>query len=136
MGKLKVKIIVECVSLKHLYMLKITFGILVMMLSFQGYSQTQMELNEMEYNHFKKQDAELNKAYKQLVAIITIQKDKELLVKAQRAWVAFRDAHCAFTESAYEGGSMQPLVYNGCMTEATLQRIKELKALLEERSPK
>lgn len=116
--------------------MKYTLGILCFLYSLQGFAQTQFELNEKEAKQYKAKDAELNKVYKKLVSLLQSPQEREMLLKAQRIWISYRDAHCAFTESAYEGGSMQPMVYFGCMTETTNQRIKELKALIEERAPK
>lgn len=116
--------------------MKILFCLLAIFFSVDGFTQTQYEMNEKEANNYKVKDAELNKVYKRLISLLELPKEKEMLIKAQRNWILYRDAHCAFTESAYEGGSMQPMVYFGCMTEITNQRIKELKALIEERSPR
>ncbi len=98
-------------------------------------AQTQLELNEAEAKNYQLKDAELNKVYKKLVTMLK-SKDKQLLLKSQRAWIAFRDSHCAFAASSYEGGSMQPSVHMGCLSELTEKRIIELKALIEDRSPK
>jgi uncharacterized protein YecT (DUF1311 family) len=49
------------------------------------------------------------------------------LVKAQRTWITFRDTHCRFTASSYEGGSLQLLLSAMCMRDITEQRIKQLK---------
>ena len=51
-------------------------------------------------NAYKKADAELNVLYRQITARLKDDKaTTELLVAAQRAWVAFRDAECAFSAS-------------------------------------
>jgi uncharacterized protein YecT (DUF1311 family) len=115
---------------------RIVFCLFFVAVYCNSYSQTQMELNEKEANNFKAKDAELNKVYKRLAAMITMPKEKDMLLKAQRAWISYRDSHCALTESAYDGGSVQPLVYFACMREVTEQRIKELKALIDDRSQK
>jgi len=96
-----------------------------------AFSQTQMELNAEANGKYKKADAELNKVYKELVALLSPER-KALLVKAQRAWITFRDTHCRFTDSSYEGGSMQPMIYAMCMQEITEQRVKQLKQEKEE----
>ena len=59
-------------------------------------SQTQAEMNRDACEKFKKSDAKLNQAYKRILA--DYQKDKLFIEKmklAQRAWLAFRDAHLA-----------------------------------------
>ncbi|ANE51569.1 lysozyme inhibitor LprI family protein [Flavisolibacter tropicus] len=96
-----------------------------------AFSQTQMELNQQADKKYKKADAELNKVYKELAALLTPER-KALLVKAQRAWITFRDTHCQFTDSGYEGGSIQPMIYSLCMQELTEQRTKQLKAEKDE----
>jgi uncharacterized protein YecT (DUF1311 family) len=116
--------------------MKIFFWFISIWLSLHSYSQTQIEMNEEEVHNYKVKDAELNKVYKKLINLLQFSTEKELLVKAQQIWISYRDAHCAFAESSYEGGTMQPMVYFGCMTETTKQRIKDLNALIAERSPK
>ena len=53
---------------------------------------------------------------------------KQLLVAAQKAWIAFRDAECAFAVSSSEGGSIYPMEYSLCLEDQTKKRIKELQA--------
>jgi uncharacterized protein YecT (DUF1311 family) len=43
----------------------------------------------------KRQDARLNENYKRLMSKLTEERKKALL-EAQRAWIMFRDANCAF----------------------------------------
>ena len=58
---------------------------------------SQAELNECYGNAYKKADAELNVLCRQITARLKDDKaTTKLLVAAQRAWVAFRDAECAF----------------------------------------
>jgi len=52
---------------------------------------------------------------------------RKLLLTAQRSWLAYRNAHCAFIASATEGGSAQPMIRAMCMEELTTQRNKELQ---------
>lgn len=91
-----------------------------------AFSQTQMELNRDAAAAYKKADKELNQVYNQLVAMLN-EKEKARLVKAQRAWITFRDAHAHFSAGMYEGGSMQPLMHATAMKEVTMQRIEQLK---------
>lgn len=95
--------------------------------SFFCFAQTQMEINQQAANDYKKADLELNKVYKQLLLMTKDQKKKELLVKAQRAWINYKEAHCKYEESSYEGGSIQPTIYYTCLQEVTEERIKQLK---------
>jgi uncharacterized protein YecT (DUF1311 family) len=53
------------------------------------------------------------------------------LTKAQRAWIVYRDAECAFATSAVADGSAYPLVANGCLTDLTEARTQDLEAFLQ-----
>jgi uncharacterized protein YecT (DUF1311 family) len=101
-----------------------------------AFAQTQMEINQEAADKYKKADLDLNKVYKQLMSITKDQKKKDLLIKAQRAWIIYKEAHCNYEESFYEGGSMQPTVYFSCLQEVTEERIKQLKVAIEENKDK
>jgi len=79
----------------------------------------------------QKADAELNASYRQIRERLKGDAAKtDLLAKAERAWVAFRDAECAFAASGVEGGSVQPTVLAGCRADLTQKRVEELKEYL------
>jgi uncharacterized protein YecT (DUF1311 family) len=99
-------------------------------------AQTQLELNEKASTDYKKADIQLNIQYKKLLNLLGDSKDKERLRQAQRSWIQYRDAHCTLAESAYEGGSLQPLIYFNAMKELTEQRVLTIKSLIEDFSPK
>ena len=80
---------------------------------------TQMEMNQCAANEYRSADKELNSFYSKL------EKSKEL-VSAERAWIAYRDAECAYQVKAVEGGSMAPLVQASCLADLTKQRLKQL----------
>lgn len=90
-----------------------------------GNASTQMAMNECAIKAFEAADMELNAVYQQLTAKLDGD-DKALLTTAQRAWIAFRDGHCAFVGSASEGGSIQAMVVNQCMTQVTQQRTEQI----------
>jgi uncharacterized protein YecT (DUF1311 family) len=96
-------------------------------------AQTQLELNQNAAKKYQKSDAKLNQIYNQLMKI-SEPSEKKLLVQAQKNWLKFRDAHCNFEISAYQGGSIQPLIYSDCLTECTETRIKQLKNALKEKN--
>ncbi len=81
---------------------------------------------------YKKADAELNRVYKQLMAILD-KNEKLLLIQAEKDWIKYRDSHCKFDASQYEGGSIQPLIYSTCLEELTRKRIAEIKAGIKKR---
>lgn len=100
--------------------------------STQMHAQSQSEMNMQALKSYEEADAELNKVYKELVALLD-SKEKALLVKAQREWIKFRDADCVFVANDFEGGSMQPLIYSTCLESNTKQRTAQLKSILEDR---
>jgi uncharacterized protein YecT (DUF1311 family) len=95
------------------------------------YAQTQAEMNQTAAQGYYKADAELNKVYKILLSKLD-EKGKSLLIKAENDWIKYRDSHCKFEASFYEGGSMQPMIYSGCLESETINRIKELKEAIKE----
>jgi len=74
----------------------------------------------------KLQDAALNAAYRTLTADMTPEQ-KAGLQKAQRAWIAFRDADCAARYSP-DWGTMSTIDANFCMLRRTTERTIELEA--------
>lgn len=54
------------------------------------------------------------------------------LLKAQRAWIDYRDGHCGAEGAQYAGGSIRPLIENSCKAQMTRMRTEELLLLLEE----
>ncbi len=75
-------------------------------------------------------DDALNTAYGALVKEPSMADRLDKLRAAERSWVAYRDAECAFEGSGYEGGSMQPMVIEGCAQGLTEHRTAELKKAL------
>lgn len=55
----------------------------------------------------------------------------DTLLAAQRAWIAFRDAHCASEGYLFRGGSAEPMVVSGCKAGLTRERTLQLRALVE-----
>ncbi|ACL96551.2 lysozyme inhibitor LprI family protein [Caulobacter vibrioides] len=72
------------------------------------------------------QDARLNRAYQAALMRLERPRQKAALQKAQRAWIAFRDADCA----AYvdeDWGSLARVEANQCVLDRTRQRAEELE---------
>lgn len=51
------------------------------------------------------------------------------LLAAQRAWIAFRDAHCASEGYWARGGSLEPLLVSTCKSALTQARTAQLRDL-------
>ena len=105
--------------------------------------QTQLALTMCAGQEFEKADAELNAQYK-LTRDVMRREDAEAdetakgaenaLVQAQRAWIAYRDAHCISDGFEARGGTMEPMVVAKCQAEATRKRTEELKTLVNNMS--
>lgn len=90
---------------------------------------TQMDMNICAAQDFKRSDALLNQAYQQKMAQLSPEA-KTLFKTAQRSWITYRDNDCKFMASGVEGGSVQPMIYSGCLQQKTEQRTKEITAIL------
>jgi len=80
-------------------------------------------------------DAVLNKVYKQLLTVLD-DREKNLLITAQRNWIAFRDTECEF-EARYTGsGTDAAMNYPATAQRLTEARTADLRQVLHDRSPK
>lgn len=96
-----------------------------------GDEATQAGMNSCAAEQLKTADTALNKVYQQIIHRLGDDADTvKLLRDAQRAWVDFRDKHCAFTASGVAGGSVFPFIHDGCLAEVTEARTKELDTFL------
>lgn len=94
-------------------------------------ASTQTDLNLCADQAYRKSDADLNAAYKEVTERL---KDSKAaltqLQTAQKAWLFFRDAECAFSSAGVTGGSAYPMVLSQCLDKLTQARTKELRAYL------
>ena len=90
----------------------------------------QTVLNECADAGFRAADAKLNAAYRAVTRRLTEDSARPSLVEAQRAWIRFRDAECAFDTNVYEGGSIRPMLFSQCLTRVTDQRTADLNDYL------
>lgn len=89
-----------------------------------GATQNMVECIDAEV---RRQDARLNKAYKELMTDLTAPRIKRLQ-DAQRAWLKFRDSNCAFYYDP-EGGTIARVNAVTCMMNLTASRAKELASV-------
>jgi len=95
-----------------------------------GRAQTQTEMNIQAAADFQKADARLN----QLLAGLKKKYADETQAgfqKAQDAWHRFVEEECAFENQGTVGGSVHRMGVVQCETRFTLQRVKDLKRLLD-----
>ncbi len=101
---------------------------------------TQSAMTQCAQQSFAKADALLNAEYRQTMAIMR-KLDAEpgshpagdtrpgyaaALTEAQRAWIAFRDAHCRTMGYQMRGGSAEPMLVWGCRETLTRDRTEQL----------
>jgi uncharacterized protein YecT (DUF1311 family) len=78
-------------------------------------------------------DKELNVVWKELTKPAP-DADPEFsaaVLKAQRAWIAYRDGQCEVAGFEARGGSMEPMIVGLCLAEMTRARTKELQRLVD-----
>lgn len=91
----------------------------------------QATMNECADKALKASDTELNALYKQIEARLKDDQDKtKLLISAQKAWIAFRDAECNFSATGVAGGSVYPMIVLQCRDGLTQNRVKDFKNYL------
>lgn len=89
-------------------------------------AQTQADMNICSSEAYDRADKALNEAYKAAIAQATqLWGSPNKMRDAQRAWIAYRDKACAVYEYP-DGGSIQPLLINECMTKVTQDRTDDL----------
>ncbi|HEY4940237.1 MAG TPA: lysozyme inhibitor LprI family protein [Rhizomicrobium sp.] len=90
-------------------------------------AMSQNEMSACAEDAFARTDKVLNKVYQDTMKGLD-DHGRDLLKTSERAWVSFRDAECAYQNESNEGGSIYPMVYAGCQTTLTKDRIKQLQA--------
>ncbi|MCS2610576.1 lysozyme inhibitor LprI family protein [Halomonas dongshanensis] len=91
-------------------------------------ANTQAQMNTCAAEEYQRADGALNSAYREVMARLTDNAPARAKLRAaQRAWISFRDAECAYVSSATEGGSVQAMVRNQCLTHMTSERTQTLQ---------
>lgn len=89
---------------------------------------TQLDINACAGETHAKADGELNRVYAAYRKRLP-EGQAQQLKQAQLAWIKFRDTSCVFESSGVETGSAHAMVYQGCLTAKTKERVQALKAL-------
>jgi uncharacterized protein YecT (DUF1311 family) len=96
-----------------------------------GADATQTDLDVCAAQAFKKADAQLNADYRQILDRLKGDSaTTKLFVGAEKAWIGFRDAECAFATSRSADGSIYPMLEAQCWTGLTQRRLSDLAAYL------
>ena len=95
-------------------------------------AQTTAEMRDCAGREYKKADDELNRVYRQVMSKLEDEGHKTALKTAQQAWIKYRDANCEYESYLNRGGTIYPVVYTGCLTGMTINRVKELREMLKD----
>ena len=102
----------------------------------------QSEMNICAHADYRAADREMNAQWQKTAAQMK-QADKTAtpddgrpgyfaaLLAGQRAWLAFRDAHCVSEGYWARGGSMQPMLVSLCLEKLTKDRTQQLRQLAD-----
>lgn len=103
--------------------------------------QTQSEMTRSSYRAQQNTERMLAAEWKKAQAWAAEQ-DKDLdrsydkrptysaqLLKAQRAWISYKESHCEVEAWAARGGSMEPMLLASCIDTLSKERIRQLKNL-------
>jgi uncharacterized protein YecT (DUF1311 family) len=112
---------------------RVTFAALLVSLlaGFVQRSYAQSEAATGAEQLFKKADAELNQVCDDVTKKLTDGRQKTDFIKAQKAWVSFRDADAEFRAGVTGGGSAYTTDYLANLTELTEERTKQLSEFLK-----
>ena len=106
-----------------------------------GMAETQAAMNRCAFQAYERADTDLNDVWSDVRRTMQ-DRDRRSdyddgepgswpsLLAAQRAWIAYRDAHCRLASYDARGGSLQPLLRSTCMTRLTEARTAQLRSLL------
>lgn len=88
-------------------------------------AQTQLEMNQQAQADYTLADARLNAVYTRVMHDLAPSR-RPLLIVAERDWITYRDAECAYQTFGSIGGSIHPLEVLTCRTELTRARAQTL----------
>ncbi len=94
-------------------------------------ANTQLDMNICSHEQYQKADKRLNMLYKKIQAMQSQKAHRLRFQKAQLAWLKFRDLQCEHRAMVYEGGSIMPLIRNGCLERLTVDRNAYFEMLLK-----
>ncbi|QCI64417.1 lysozyme inhibitor LprI family protein [Phreatobacter stygius] len=86
-------------------------------------SGNRIDLELCAVARFRSADAELNRVYRELAGDT---QNRDLLLGAQRVWLAYRDATCAWEQDRLRGGTAATLYAINCLAAVTEARTSYL----------
>lgn len=96
--------------------------------------EQQQPMNECWGRLAREVEAERKNAARALADRVTPER-RQALLAAEEAFVRYRDTHCGFVDSAYQGGSLQLTVSASCRAELEREREGKLRAMWQDLQP-
>ena len=91
-------------------------------------NDTTAATSECYRTEYERADLRLNQIYSEYRKTLS-KPHREMLLKAQRGWMTFKDQHCQVVGSQYEGGSWQSILSTQCLIDETNRRNVQLLQL-------
>jgi uncharacterized protein YecT (DUF1311 family) len=88
-----------------------------------------MEMNQCAALDLAKATDEINATYSDFRRRLPKSRQEDIK-KVQLAWITYKDRNCRLESMQAEGGSLQPLIRDVCLTRLTEERNTELKELV------
>lgn len=92
-----------------------------------------IEWKECAYNAYQAADRRLNQVYRNLYNRVSGNERQEL-IKAEQAWIKFRDTNCSFEVYSSRQGSGYSGFLSNCLERMTKERTKQLEKYIRELS--
>ena len=91
----------------------------------------QQHMNVCAARAYERADRAMNVAWKTLRASEAGRRgEADPLLRAQQAWLTFRDAQCEAETAQFEGGSIRPFLVAGCRERLTTLRTQDLLLMM------
>jgi uncharacterized protein YecT (DUF1311 family) len=87
---------------------------------------TQSEMNRCFDREARRDQATLDALLKELAGALE-KSEVARLTTVQKLWTSYRDSHCEWQASFFEGGSIRPTEHLTCLSSVIWNRIDELK---------
>ena len=81
------------------------------------------------------EDLRLNEIYREVLKNVKGTTAEQKLIKAQRAWLAFRAATCDYESVGWTGGSGHGMIELSCLATITRDRVKQLEEYAQCKQP-
>lgn len=88
----------------------------------QCQGETTIDLIQCEYSRYRAAEAALDRVWAKV-------KGRPLMLRAQRAWIVYKDTDCEIRNPATPKGREYPIYKYACLAELTEQRVVQLSEI-------